>query len=315
MYINTFLALVTDSFAAYLIMSSASATIGVYKCFLLNIVFTSLVFDVYITLFMSPFPLYPAIGYCSTGLFKYLGLFWGAAIPFAIYRLTAVFNTQRYMTTKWAIVTIAATQIIFPLPTITLASLVAQQFARDQSKILATALQLLSRAVVPSDGMRCERSQTYPKLDVIINSELCIFASFDYPLMTWTVASSISQIVICTAVGITVTIMSFVHLNLRKKHMSRRSFQLHRQLIFSLAMQFAVPGNLVELGVQVATSHSLLNTITMIVFTKPYRKKVATLLRPFTKRVPFLSGNENPKTTTVLRITAVSSAFPSTRSI
>lgn len=61
---------------------------------------------------------------------------------------------------------------------------------------------------------------------MIINSELCIFASFDYPLMTWTVASSISQIVMCTAVGITVTIMSFVHLNLRKKHMSRRSFQV-----------------------------------------------------------------------------------------
>ncbi|KAI1719824.1 serpentine type 7TM GPCR chemoreceptor srh domain-containing protein [Ditylenchus destructor] len=299
MHINTVLALVADSFAAYLIMSRASTTIGVYKWFLLNIVVTSLVFDVYITLFMSPFPLYPAVGYCSTGLFKYFGLLWGAAVPFAIYRLTAVFNTQRYMTTKWAIITIAATQILFPLPTITLASLVAQQFARDQSKILAASLQ------------------TYPKLDEIINSELCIFASFttDYPLMTWTIASSILQIVICAAVGITVTIMSFVHLNLRKKHMSRRSFQLHRQLILSLAMQFAVPGNLVEIGVQVATSHSLLNTITMIVFTKPYRKKVETLLRPLTKRVPFISGKENPKTTTVLRITAVSSTFPATRSI
>lgn len=71
-HINTVLTVVASLFACYMIIySSGSKSLGPYKWYLLNIVVTSLLFDIYVTVVVCPFPLIPPLGCvpwgCSNG--------------------------------------------------------------------------------------------------------------------------------------------------------------------------------------------------------------------------------------------------------
>ncbi|KAI1701232.1 serpentine type 7TM GPCR chemoreceptor sri domain-containing protein [Ditylenchus destructor] len=80
MHLGLIAALFANALAIYLIIWK-SGNLGHYKWFLLNICLMSVLFDVYIAFILSPYPLLPIWGYCSTGMLKGFGLMWGSIFP------------------------------------------------------------------------------------------------------------------------------------------------------------------------------------------------------------------------------------------
>ncbi|KAI1698633.1 serpentine type 7TM GPCR chemoreceptor sri domain-containing protein [Ditylenchus destructor] len=144
--------------AIYLIIWK-SGNLKHYKWFLLNICLMSLLFDVYVSFLLSPYPLLPIWGYCSTGMLKEFGLMWGAIFPITLlieglglcglsifnallYRLAAVLNVQDKMTTPIGIIAIVLLQISYNLPSFGLAFLVGLEVRDLQPIIVEETLQV-----------------------------------------------------------------------------------------------------------------------------------------------------------------------------
>ncbi|KAI1732291.1 serpentine type 7TM GPCR chemoreceptor srh domain-containing protein [Ditylenchus destructor] len=283
--------------AIWLITQKSPSSMINYKWFLLNIVISSMIFDFYVTTVMVPYPLFPVVGYCSTGLLRYFGIFWGVLVPIlllieflgicgvsiinaAICRLAATFDVQDLVTSKSSKAVMIIFQIFYATPTITLAGFVLRKIEEDQPILLE------------------EVNKLNPSLD-IQKHELCIFASVkETNLISVALATAIVQIIICAGAAITIILLSIVQLRKRKRFMSRKTLKLHYQLIFALTFQFMVPGlallipfsvvavsvfthldfirtyYVLQIGYQLATSHSLLNAGAMILCTSPYRRIV-----------------------------------------
>ncbi|KAI1696698.1 serpentine type 7TM GPCR chemoreceptor sri domain-containing protein [Ditylenchus destructor] len=151
-------ALIANTFAIYLIIWK-SGNLKHYKWFLLNICLMSVLFDVYIAFLLSPYPLLPIWGYCSTGMLKGFGLMWGAIFPITLlieglglcglsifnallYRLAAVLNVQDKMRTPIGITAIVLLQICYNLPSFGLAFMVGLEVRDLQPIILEETLQV-----------------------------------------------------------------------------------------------------------------------------------------------------------------------------
>ncbi|KAI1702771.1 serpentine type 7TM GPCR chemoreceptor sri domain-containing protein [Ditylenchus destructor] len=158
MHLGFVSALFANALAIYLIIWK-SGTMGHYKWFLLNICIMSVLFDVYVSFVLSPYPLLPIWGYCSTGLLKRFGVLWGAIFPMAflveglglcglsifnaaIYRLSAVLNLQRKMTTPIGITAIGLLQIFYNFPSFALAFMVCLDIRDQQPSIIKETLQV-----------------------------------------------------------------------------------------------------------------------------------------------------------------------------
>lgn len=83
--------------------------------------------------------------------------------------------------------------------------------------------------------------QNYPNLSQFTSSRLCTFCPLDGSIwMQISVASAALEIAFCTGAGAMIWLLSIVTLYKRRKVMSKRSFQLHRQLIRSLLVQVSI---------------------------------------------------------------------------
>ena len=68
--------MIIGGFGIYVTWFWTPKLFGHYKYFLFNISLWALLFDIYATFFYSPWPLYPAIVCCPTGILKTKSTFW-----------------------------------------------------------------------------------------------------------------------------------------------------------------------------------------------------------------------------------------------
>lgn len=68
MMISAFFTILTNSFAIYMILRYSPPQIGVYKRYLLNVVFWSMLADLNLSVVVRPYMPYPCVALCSFGL-------------------------------------------------------------------------------------------------------------------------------------------------------------------------------------------------------------------------------------------------------
>ncbi|KAI1732482.1 serpentine type 7TM GPCR chemoreceptor srh domain-containing protein [Ditylenchus destructor] len=240
-YINATLAVLGNSLGFYLIWFRSPPIMGNYRYFLLNMMQASFILDMYLTVFMQPYPLMPISGYCILGLLTHAGQFWGAilgvvimieflgicgasVLTAALYRLAAVYDWQKRMLTKRAIVFFVLAHIFLVSPLLIIAVFVIREVS-DQEPI------------------RRQVFYQYPGVVDVATANNCAFAPLENNILM--------KLAVCCAMVYTTQIM-----------------------------------------VIAAGSHSYLNSIIMIIFTKPYRQIVVGWIRP-------LWSKEKPATSVV----------------
>ncbi|KAI1725983.1 serpentine type 7TM GPCR chemoreceptor sri domain-containing protein [Ditylenchus destructor] len=141
---------------------------GNYRYFLLNMMQASFILDIYLTVFMQPYPLMPISGYCILGLLTHAGRFWGAimgviimieflgivgasVLTAALYRLAAVYDWQKRMLTKRAIVFFVLAHIFLVSPLLIIAIFVIREVS-DQEPIRR---QVFYTDYVNSGAVKC----------------------------------------------------------------------------------------------------------------------------------------------------------------
>lgn len=87
MHIDCVISILSTSLAVYLIFYKSPSSMKIYKWYLLNIVIFIFWFEIYITIFFIPFPIFPIPGFCAIGPFRYFGWYWGAHVPLVSLKL------------------------------------------------------------------------------------------------------------------------------------------------------------------------------------------------------------------------------------
>ncbi|KAH7711695.1 Protein SRI-19 a, partial [Aphelenchoides avenae] len=256
-------------------------------------------FDIFTAVMLGPYSLLPIAGYCTIGLLRFTGHFWGGIIGFcvmlwflglcgasvltaAVYRLAAIHNWQYRLLNTKGIVVIIAFHLFIAGPVLFVAAFVVAGISGQQEKLMTSIVK------------------AYPGVRAMVASEICVFSPLEANT-AMTVAAIVALLTLAFVIlfGGGTFAFTIVALWQRRKTMSQRSFRLHRQLVQSLALQFAIPGLTLLLpfcvvavclvtksdalkrvwpfAAQAVSSHSLLNAFIMIVCTKPYREAVYEL--------------------------------------
>ncbi|KAI6221775.1 hypothetical protein M3Y95_00997600 [Aphelenchoides besseyi] len=271
-----------------------------FRWYLLNIVFWSCLFDVYMSVFYTPALMLPTIGLCANGLLNslsspYTGLvacttfivLFGAAgmSVFAafLFRLSAITQKTHWLHRKSSFALMIGIHLSYTFPACTF---------------------LWISANIDVEGAQTDLRENYPSVFYFSRSHHCLILSSKANLISTLMffITVLIEVVFCLVVVF--TLRSLV---LRKTHqirhtMSRRTYQLHCQLTTSLSVQFLIPVLVLVFPFSILTAlalsdqhneitrdisfllmglgsmHSTFNAISMILFTGPYRR---TFLTPY----------------------------------
>uniref|UniRef100_A0A915DQV0 G protein-coupled receptor n=1 Tax=Ditylenchus dipsaci TaxID=166011 RepID=A0A915DQV0_9BILA len=280
--------------------------LGSYKFFLLNIMLTSYVLDVYLSIILIPFPLLPLAGYCTLGLMRFAGIFWGGIIGIMLmiiflgmcgasiiiacmYRLAAIYNWQRNMVTSKAVTIYVLFHLLLTSPLLAIGAFVIAGVMDQES---------IQRLIFEQN----------PGVRQVGTANLCVYAPLENNvLMKLAVCVAMVILLIIGAIGVTMLAIGVISLGQRKRIMSRKSFKMHQQLIMSLVLQMCVPfitlfvpfsmvavclflqlpyvKNSAQIMSCMACSHSYLNAIVMIICTRPYRDVLLKWVKKATELV------------------------------
>lgn len=82
----------------------------------------------------------------------------------------------------------------------------------------------------------------YPGMAATLGSNVCALIDPGTTLFQWTVYIGVAELLLLVVCAAAIWALSLVHLRSRKRELSKRTYQLHKQLIIALALQFLVPG-------------------------------------------------------------------------
>ncbi|KAI6208591.1 Serpentine Receptor, class H [Aphelenchoides besseyi] len=290
MFFNAVFCCTISVFVVLLIFTRTPRSMHSFRWYLLNIVFWSSIFDIYMSVFYTPVVMLPTIGLCSNGRLNnltspYTGLV--ACMAFIVlfgatgmsvfvaflFRLSAITQKTHWLHRKSSFVLMIFIHVGYSLP---------------------TCVFLWISANIDVEGAQADIRET-----------LTFFIS------------ALIEVIFCLVVVFTLRAMV-----LRKTHqirhtMSRRTYQLHISLTTSLSVQFLIPilvlvfpfsflavlafsnqnngltRDISFLLMALGSMHSGLNAISMIFFTGPYRR---TFLVPYYALTRKWKSNSQPTT-------------------
>ncbi|KAI6174508.1 hypothetical protein M3Y97_00998600 [Aphelenchoides bicaudatus] len=277
---------------------------GNYKWYLLNIVFWSAALDIYLGVFYTPFLLFPATGVSAQGLladihhynfkqFEFLFFIWliggfGVSLTCGfVYRLAAVTQSTPMINTKKALSLIALIHIFYTIPAM---------------------LPILYSNVYDYNSILDDMQRRYPAVfeyglrhsSIYVSLKVTPTACFLFGL------AALILITTCVLANTVLIWNTMKKINNSTFTISSRTMAMHKQLTTSLIAQFFLPAIFVAVPFivivvlfisdkmdnvwarlagsgffVVGSMHSTLNSIAMIIMTKPYRQ---CILRQFPAR-------------------------------
>uniref|UniRef100_A0A7E4VRG3 Serpentine Receptor, class H n=1 Tax=Panagrellus redivivus TaxID=6233 RepID=A0A7E4VRG3_PANRE len=299
MHANSVIVLSIGLFTIYLTLFHSTKDMGYYKYYIFNFQLAATLFDLHISFVYAPVPILPAPGICSTSIFSvnapwyfeygnyiimhftlsYVGV---SIFIGLLYRYFALQGNLHFFHSKKGVVIMALCNLIYPIPvTITLINGVASV---EESNLY----------------IKTEYPQYY---DMFIQN-CCYSLSGPLEAIIY-VAVAVSQI---TAVAVCSGVAMYKINNLMKEkklNFTKKTYDLHRQLIYSLWVQAFLPTCFLAIPsvtgfLTLATSlfdlrtvaltvcpvlclHSAVLGLSTIVMTKPFRQAaVRIIVRPVT---------------------------------
>lgn len=163
----------------------------------------------------------------------------------ALYRLLAVYNMHQRMAEARVLLAIAVFELLYLVPTIAACAVTGYAVVEEQPHIAQAALI------------------RYPKLASTTQTRLCAF--IEYGMHGWWTVMLLAsvQMGLLFVVSMGIWFMALVRLGQRRKELSKRSYQLHKQLTIAVAMQFAMPAVVVAVPFMLV-DYSLLNGMTLV---------------------------------------------------
>jgi len=141
----------------------------------------------------------------------------------SLYRLFAVYGKYHHMAETRVLLLLVTAGLLYPLPIIGAGAVVGYYVVEQQSAISENVLT------------------HYPKLASTIQTHLCAFIDPGLPYFQLGVLLATVQMGLIIAAGLGIWLMALVRLARARAELSKRTYQLHKQLIIALAMQFALP--------------------------------------------------------------------------
>ncbi|KAH7712302.1 SRI-2 protein [Aphelenchoides avenae] len=236
LHFNSALSVISTVIALYFICFKSTPSIGTYKWYLLNIAACSFLFDFYMAFVYVPQPLLPAMVICTKGFLEPLGwkggvaafhfflIFFGAcalSIMWAFgYRLAVLTNRERLINSKLGVLVMALSQLLYQTPTLVVYDL----SIRDHEAVVD--------AIVAK----------YPLIKQYFVNHSCTSTAFEAsPLSIWFMSMCTVQYALVVPISVVLIVLCFSALNARRKDMSEKSVQMHRQLLISLLFQVKRP--------------------------------------------------------------------------
>ncbi|KAH7726523.1 Protein SRI-1 [Aphelenchoides avenae] len=289
MHVNSALSFCATAIAFYFIIYRSPKSFGNYKWYLLNIAACSFAFDIYMTFFYVPQPLFPAMVICTKGILQPLGYLYGGVVGFYLfitffgacsmsvvwafaYRLAVLYNSEKRITSKRFITFMVLSQALYEAPT-----------------LVIYTMAILDRKAV-EDALLAK----YPLIEPYLIGQSCCAAAFDASpfSMAFMVVCAI-QFALCLPIPSVILYMCHKVLKNSESQLTEKTKRMHRELLFSLIFQLLVPFSTLIVPFLICsifilfevnhvqpifktlflsgTTHSFFNTVMMLALVAPYR--------------------------------------------
>uniref|UniRef100_A0A7E4USU2 Serpentine Receptor, class D (Delta) n=1 Tax=Panagrellus redivivus TaxID=6233 RepID=A0A7E4USU2_PANRE len=298
MHINSIIVLSIGVFTIYLTVFHSTKEMGYYKYYILNFQLAATLFDLHISFVYSPLPILPVASMCSTSVlaknvtwvYEYINYiimhftlsYVGVSIFIGLlYRYCALQGSLYFFHSKRGVAIIALGNLVYPLP-VTIALLCAVENRENTLLFIKTK---------------------YPSYYELFKNNCCNALAKPTGVLIYPAVAAVQIVAVASCSGIAM----FKINNLMKEKQSiltKKTYDLHRQLIYSLWVQAFLPtcflviptvtaflmvikafGNLRAISltiIPILCLHSAVLGLSTIVMTKPYRQAtINIIMRPF----------------------------------
>ncbi|KAI6171783.1 Serpentine Receptor, class H [Aphelenchoides besseyi] len=310
MFFNAVFCCTISVFVVLLIFTRTPRSMHSFRWYLLNIVFWSSIFDIYMSVFYTPVVMLPTIGLCSNGRLNnltspytgfvacmaFIVLFGATGMSVFVaflFRLSAITQKTHWLHRKSSFVLMIFIHVGYSLP---------------------TCVFLWISANIDVEGAQADIRENHPNVFYFSQSHHCLILSIK--TLTFFI-SALIEVIFCLVVVFTLRAMVLRKTHQIRHKMSRRTYQLHISLTTSLSVQFLIPilvlvipfsflavlafsnqnngltRDISFLLMALSSMHSGLNAISMIFFTGPYRR---TFLVPYYALTRKWKSNSQPTT-------------------